>query len=235
MDSSERIIVALDFGSADDALAVVDRLGGAATHYKVGLQLLTAAGPGIVRDLVSRGKRVFLDLKLLEIPTSVAGAVASAGELGGTMVTVHASGGRGPLRAAVAAARPYPHMSVIALTVITSMTARDLADIGVSPSVEEQVERLARLAVQEGCHGIVASPREAPMLRRRVSREASIVTPGLHVAGDGPNDHARTATPFEAIRSGATHVVIGRAITGSSDPVAAFSMVHDQVAEALVA
>lgn len=220
---NSRIIVALDFDNASQALSIVDRLGVAAPFYKVGLQLLTAEGPGVVRQLVAMGKQVFLDLKLFEIPNSVSGAVAAAGALGTSMVTVHASGGSAVLRAAVAAARPYPQLRVLALTVITSMGDRDLSEVGVQSAVRDQVVRLAHLAAEAGSHGVVASPQEARLLRGLIPAGMLIVTPGVQLPGDAKNDQVRISTPGEAFRNGSNHVVIGRSITRAADPVAAFA------------
>jgi orotidine-5'-phosphate decarboxylase len=231
--ASDRVIVALDFGAAGEAQALVDTLGSQATAYKIGLQLLTAAGPGIARELVAAGKQVFLDLKLLEIPNSVAGAVAAAGEIGATMVTVHATGGSKVLRAAVEAARPFPRLKVLALTVITSMGDEDLREIGVDATVQDQVLRLARLAMQAGCHGVVASPQEAQLLRGILPSSALIVTPGTQLPGDAKTDQARTATPDEAVRAGATHVVMGRSIARAADPLAAFAAALRAVEQAI--
>lgn len=233
MNTNSRVIVALDFENAAQAAKLVEQLGTSATFYKVGLQLLTAEGPSVVRELVAAGKQVFLDLKLLEIPNSVAGAVAAAGQLGVSMVTVHASGGLAVLRAAVEAARPYPQLRILALTVITSVRDQDLREVGVTATVQEQVVRLARLAVEAGCHGVVASPQEAQLLGAVLPRGSLIVTPGTQLPGDAKNDQARTATPAEAIRAGSTHLVIGRSISRSQNPAAALAAICGQVAEAV--
>jgi len=233
MNMNSRVIVALDFENATQAAKLMEQLGTSATFYKVGLQLLTAEGPSVVRALVAGGKQVFLDLKLLEIPNSVAGAVAAAGQLGVSMVTVHASGGLTVLRAAVEAARPYPHLKVLALTVITSMRDQDLREVGVSATVQEQVVRLARLAVEAGCHGVVASPQEAQLLSAVLPQGALIITPGTQMPGDAKNDQARTATPAEAIRAGSTHLVIGRSICRSQSPAASLAAICAQVEEAV--
>jgi orotidine-5'-phosphate decarboxylase len=232
MNPASRVIVALDFENASQAEQLVEQLGTSALFYKVGLQLLTAEGPSIVRQLVASGKHVLLDLKLFEIPNSVAGAVAAAGRLGVSMVTVHASGGFAVLRAAVEAARPFPKLKVLALTVITSMRDQDLQEVGVNAAVTEQVVRLARLAIEAGCHGVVASPQEARLLRGLLPQPTLIVTPGTQLAGGAKNDQVRTGTPFEAIRAGSTHLVVGRAISGAQSPVAAFEAICLQVAEA---
>lgn len=194
--------------------------------------MLTAEGPAVVRKLVAAGKQVFLDLKLFEIPNSVNGAVTAAGELGVSMVTVHASGGSAVLRAAVEAARPFPQLKVLALTVITSMRDQDLQEIGLSTTVAEQVVRLARLSVEAGCHGVVASPQEAELLRKVLPQSMLIVTPGTQLPSDSKNDQARTSSPAEAVRAGSTHLVIGRSIAQASEPAATFAAICRQVAEA---
>ncbi len=221
MPANSRIFIALDFDSASDAMALVDRLGPSATHFKIGLQLLTAEGPCVVKELVSQGKTVFLDLKLHEIPASVAGAVEAAGKLGVTMVSVHASGGTAVLQAAVAAAKPFPGLKVLALTVITSLRDEDLKDIGIPDTVPVQVARLARLAMAAGCHGVIASPDEATLLKDILPLDALIVTPGIQLSGP---TQSRSASPEAALRAGATHVVIGRPITRAEDPVQAFTL-----------
>jgi len=233
MNRNNYIIVALDFEKAVQAAKLVEQLGDLAAFYKVGLQLLTAEGPTLVRELVASGKQVFLDLKLLEIPNSVAGAVTAAGHLGVSMITVHASGGLAVLRAAVEAARPYPKLKVLALTVITSMRDQDLLEVGISATVNEQVVRLARLAMVAGCHGVVASPQEAQILRAILPQDALIVTPGAQLPGEFRTDQARTATPAEAIRAGASHLVIGRSISRAQDPAAIFAAICANVAEAM--
>ncbi len=226
MLANARVIVALDFDSASEAMALVDRLGSSATHYKIGLQLLTSEGPAIVKALVSQGKQVFLDLKLHEIPVSVAGAVAAAGRLGVRMVTVHASGGTAVLQAAVAAAKPFPGLKVLALTVITSLSDEDLKDVGVPDAVPVQVARLARLAMAAGCHGVIASPDEAALLKEMLPAGALIVTPGIQLSASA---QTRSASAEAAIRAGATHVLIGRSVTRAADPLEAFANACAQV------
>ncbi|MEU2714271.1 orotidine-5'-phosphate decarboxylase [Streptomyces sp. NPDC007205] len=226
MDQDNPIIVALDCDNRATAERTVDRLGDECRFYKVGLELLTVAGPDFVKHLVAQGKEVFLDLKLFEIPHSVAGAVRAAGALGVSMVTVHGMGGTGILAAAVDAARAFPGLRILALTVVTSMTGEDLADIGVGDSVEEQVLRLARLAAKAGCHGVIASPQDAAVLRSTLGTDALIVTPGVTLPGDAPADHARPGTPRAAIAAGASHVVVGRTVTRAADPAAAFRLVR---------
>ncbi|MFB8394796.1 orotidine-5'-phosphate decarboxylase [Streptomyces yangpuensis] len=250
-----RVIVALDFADRRSAEGLVERLGDACSSYKIGLELLTAAGPGLARDLVGRGNDVFLDLKLFEIPNSVAGAVRAAGALGASMVTVHGMGGTGIMAAAVDAAREFPRLRVLALTVVTSMTGSDLADIGVTAGPEEQVLRLARLAMRAGCDGVVASPREAGPLRAALGPEPLIVTPGVTLgpvgggagaaggAGSagraggmggagGAGGHARPGTPGAAFAAGASHVVVGRSVARAADPAAALLQVRAAAREA---
>ena len=220
---NQSIIVSLDFPDAAPAVDLVGQLGSAASVYKVGLQLLTAAGPSFVRDLLDAGKQVFLDLKLFEIPSSVADAVAAAGQLGASMVTVHASAGSSVLEAAVASAAHFPELKVLALTVITSMDNEALREVGVASTVPEQVLRLARLAHAAGCHGVVASPLEARLLRNALPQSALIVTPGIQPLGFAKGDHARFTTASEAIKAGATHVVVGRPISRALNPAASFA------------
>lgn len=219
---SEFVIVALDFASKREALALVAELGAAAPCYKIGLQLLTEAGPELVRELVGSGKQVFLDLKLHEIPNSVAGAVTAAGKLGVSMVSVHASAGSAVLRAAVAAARVFPPLKILALTVITSLGDGDLPEIGLKPSVQEQVLRLALLAADCGCHGVLASAQEAEGLRGVLPAGMLVLTPGVQLSETSANDQARTTSPRAAALAGATHIVVGRAITQALDPRRAF-------------
>lgn len=225
------VIVSLDFESASDAIALVERLGFEADHFKVGLQMLTAAGPDLLRNLTRLGKSVFLDLKLHEIPNSVAGAVREAGKLGASLVTVHASAGSAVLRAAADAAAPFPHLKILALTVITSLSDQDLPEIGLPPSVDAQVERLALLASKAGCHGVVASAQEAKRLRQILPADALIVCPGIQLLGSGGRDQARVADPAAAAEAGASHVVIGRAITAARDPASAFRSAMDAFLE----
>jgi orotidine-5'-phosphate decarboxylase len=216
------VIVALDFDTPAEALALVDRLGPRVETVKVGMQLLVVGGPDVVRELVARGKRVFLDLKLHEIPNSVASAVRAAGQLGAAMVSVHASAGSAALRAAVEAARPFAGLQVLALTVITSLSDQELPEIGLAPSIDAQVSRLAMLAAASGCAGVVASAREASFLRAILPPAMAIVCPGIQLADSKGNDQVRVATPRAAAAAGATHIVIGRAISAASDPASAF-------------
>jgi orotidine-5'-phosphate decarboxylase len=220
--NANRLIIALDFDLVDEARSLVATLGADCTGYKVGLQMLAAGGPEIVRELLAAGKDVFLDLKLHEIPNSVAAGVAAAGRLGASMVTVHASGGSAVLRSAAEAARAYPQLRVLAVTVITSLRDADLSEIGVSGTVADQALRLARLAMRAGLDGVVCSAHEAGLLRAELGAAPLLVTPGVRLPGAVPTDQARVATPAQAFANGASYVVIGRSITGAADPRDAF-------------
>lgn len=226
----ESLIVALDVSNASEAHRIVDVVGDSASIFKVGMQLFTAEGPAIIRDLVSSGRRVFLDLKYHDIPNTVASAVGEAARLGVSMLTVHASGGGKMLRAAVEAARKSnPEMAILAVTVLTSMDDEDLTKVGVRGKVLDQVLRLGILALTEGCAGVVASAQEASELRSKVGDEFLIVTPGVRPAGVHHGDQARVVTPAQAIAAGASHIVVGRPITASPDPAAAARAILDEM------
>lgn len=214
----DQLIVALDVSSAAQAQKIVTALGDSVTFYKVGMQLYTAEGPGIVRDLVRAGRRVFLDMKYHDIPNTVGAAVREAGKLGVSLLTVHGSGGSKMLRAATEAARESnPAMKVIAVTVLTSMDQDDLNEI-MHGNLEEQVVHVAGLALKAGCHGVVSSAREVTALRSRLGKEFLVVTPGVRPAGAAHGDQARVVTPAEAIAAGSTHLVVGRPITAAPNP-----------------
>jgi orotidine-5'-phosphate decarboxylase len=220
-DPRQRLIVALDVSTAAVARKIVAAVGDSARTYKVGMQLYTAAGPSIVRELVDAGHRVFLDLKYHDIPNTVAAAVREAAHLGVSMLTVHASGGGKMLQAAVDAAQATePDLLVLAVTVLTSLDDAELGKIGVRGGVQDQVLRLAALALANGCKGVVASAQEAAALREELGRDFAIVTPGVRPAGSGHDDQMRVVTPAEAISAGASHIVVGRPITAASDPAA---------------
>src|ERR1700758_4222473 len=217
----DRLIVALDVSSAAEAQKLVLAIGESAHIYKVGKQLFTAEGPQVVRDLVASGRKVFLDLKFHDIPNTVAAAVAEAAKLGVSMLTVHASGSGRMLQAAVEAARTRPELMVLAVTVLTSMDDQDVEKIGLRGSLSESVVRLATIALAHGCQGIVTSAREAAMVRAELGDDFSIVTPGVRPAGSSVGDQVRVVTPAEAIKAGASHIVVGRPITDAADPAAA--------------
>jgi orotidine-5'-phosphate decarboxylase len=222
MVAKDRLIVALDVPGATQARQIVQSIGDAATTFKVGKQLFTAEGPQFVRELVSSGRKVFLDLKFHDIPNTVAAAVKSATELGVAMLTVHASGGSRMLRAATEAASQSPGRPImLAVTVLTSFSDADLLEVGVSGNVLSQVLRLGALARSAGCGGLVASAKEARELRRELGEGFAIVTPGVRPAGTAAGDQARVVTPADAIAAGATHLVVGRPILEAADPAQA--------------
>lgn len=228
--SRERLIVALDVSSAAAAQKIVATVGDAALTYKVGMQLYTAEGPQIVRELVTSGRRVFLDLKYHDIPNTVASAVHEAARLGVSMLTVHASGSVKMLRAAADAAKAVnPALTVLGVTVLTSMGEDDLGKIGVQGTVLDEVLRLAKLALDNGCKGIVSSARESAALRKEFGHNFAIVTPGVRMAGSGHGDQVRVVTPAEAIKAGASHIVVGRPITEAADPAAAAREILGQI------
>ena len=229
VDPRERLIVALDVSSAAAAQKIVAAVGDSALTYKVGMQLYTAEGPQVVRDLVASGRRVFLDLKYHDIPNTVGGAVREAAQLGVSMLTVHAAGGGKMLRAAVDAARTSPGLMVLAVTVLTSMDENDLEKIGIRGTVADSVIRLAAIALASGCRGVVASAREASTLRTDMGHDFLIVTPGVRPAGTGHGDQVRVVTPAEAIASGASHIVVGRPITEAADPAAEARAILGQI------
>lgn len=229
----DRLIVALDFPSAAKARQAAKTISPATNFFKVGKQLFTAEGPAFVRELVEGGNKIFLDLKYHDIPNTVGLAVVAAAELGVSMLNVHASGGAKMMRAATeAAAKSKNKPLVLAVTVLTSLTDSDLQEIGVAGRSLDQVLRLAALARANGCDGVVASPAEAAELRREMGTGFLIVTPGVRPAGSAQNDQARLTAPAEAITAGATHIVVGRPITGAADPAAAARAVLEEIAMA---
>jgi orotidine-5'-phosphate decarboxylase len=227
------IIVALDLPSSDEALALVDRLDANVDFYKVGSPLFTRAGPALVRALTDRGKRVFLDLKYHDIPSTVGNAVAAAADLGIDLLTIHASGGDAMMRAARQACDAHGEAAprLLGVTILTSFSAVDVEQVWNKEilSVRDEVARLAAMAVEAGLHGIVTSPLEAESLKRRHGPGFLVVTPGIRAAGDGTGDQARTATPADAARAGADYLVIGRPIIAAPDPVAAVAAIRGEL------
>ncbi len=228
--NSTKIIVALDFADAASALALAGRLDPARCRVKVGKELFTAAGPDLVRALVARGFEVFLDLKFHDIPNTVAAACRAAAGLGVWMLNVHASGGRRMMVAAQEALsglerRPF----LIAVTVLTSMSAEDLTEIGVADAPADQVLRLARLTQACQLDGVVCSAQEAAMLRADLGADFRLVTPGIRPAGAEAGDQRRVMTPAEALRAGATDLVIGRPITAAPDPLDALKRIQTDI------
>ena len=229
----DRIIVALDTPDAASALALVDRLGAACTFYKVGLELYTAAGPATVASLRDRGNSVFLDLKLHDIPNTAARATARAGELGVRFLTVHTMGGAAMLAAAARAAPDS--LTLLGVTVLTSHDAPSLGQVfgRLVRDVGAEADRLAAMARASGLGGVVCSAGEAGRLRAALGPDARIVTPGIRLAGDPRHDQRRVRTAAEAFAAGATHIVVGRPVTASPDPRAAFERLAIQ-AESVV-
>jgi orotidine-5'-phosphate decarboxylase len=217
----DRLAVALDLPDAAQALALVDRLGDTCQWFKVGMELYYAAGNDIVKKLRDRGFNVFLDLKLHDIPNTVAGAVRSATQAGASLLTLHASGGRAMMSAAAEAASAPGSPRLLAVTVLTSMDANELAGIGITTSPAEQVLRLARLAQASGIDGMVCSPEEVAALRRETGPSTLLVVPGIRPAGAALDDQKRIATPAQAISEGASMLVVGRPITRATDPAEA--------------
>jgi orotidine-5'-phosphate decarboxylase len=223
------IILPLDVPSRADALQIVDRLGEDADFYKVGLELFTAAGPELVSELKRRDKRVFLDLKLHDIPVTVARAVTGARALGVDLCTVHTLGGADMMRAAADAAEAK--LLVVGVTVLTSMTVPDIEDVWAREisALREEIVRLTRLAADAGLGGVVASALEATAIRRAAGEDFAIVTPGIRFAEGDPHDQKRVATPGDAASAGADYLVIGRAVLGADDPVAALRRAREEV------
>lgn len=225
--NSTKIIVALDYADAASALALVERLDPALCRLKVGKELFTVAGPELVRTLVARRFEVFLDLKFHDIPNTVAAACRAAAGLGVWMMNVHATGGRRMMTAAQEALADLPRRPLlIAVTVLTSMSAEDLTEVGVDGTPAEQVLRLARLTQACKLDGVVCSAQEAAMLRADLGADFRLVTPGIRPAGAEAGDQRRVMTPEEALRAGATDLVIGRPITGAADPMAALKQIQ---------
>jgi len=236
----DKLLVALDVDSAERAMQLADALKGIAGGVKVGSRLFTLEGPTLVRRLVDAGHRVFLDLKFHDIPNTVAQAVESAVRTGAWMINVHASGGAPMMQAAAKAAREAAarvggaQPLVIAVTVLTSMDAATLADAGVSRPLAEQVLALARLTQHAGLDGVVASPQETADIRRACGPDFTIVTPGIRGASAGAqkDDQARTMGPAEAVKAGASYVVVGRPIIAAPDPRAAADAIARELAGA---
>jgi|SRR5688500_6572398 len=235
----DRLLVALDVDNADRALALADQVRGVAGGLKVGSRLFTMAGPDLVRRLVESGARVFLDLKFHDIPNTVAQAVDAAARTGAWMINVHASGGNAMMQAAVRAAaeaatagRPTP--LVIAVTVLTSMDEEALTQTGVTRPLLDHVLGLARMAHAAGMQGVVASPRETAAIRLACGPDFAIVTPGIRgaSAGQEKNDQARTMGPAEAVKAGATYIVVGRPIIAAPDPKAAAQAIVNELSSA---
>ncbi len=225
--TENRIIVALDVPTKGKALELVEKLRDQISFFKIGLQLYTVEGPEIVRAVSPRGSKVFLDLKLHDIPNTVARAVESATCLGVEMLTIHLSGGSEMIRAATSA---HAHnMLLLGVTVLTSATEETLREIGVQDNVDKQVLRLAKLGVEAGIDGIVASPHEIKSLRREFGNKVKIIVPGVRPSWSEPGDQRRTMTPHEALEAGADYLVIGRPITAHQNPQEAVAKILDEI------
>ena len=214
--AADKIIVALDVPTKREALDLAEKLGEQIAFFKIGLQLYTAEGPEIVRAVSATGSKVWLDLKVHDIPNTVARAVESAGRVGVQMLTIHLSGGSEMVRAATAAR--VNNMLLLGVTVLTSATEETLREIGIQDKVDDQVLRLAKLGVEAGIDGVVASPLEIKSLRREFGDKIKIVVPGIRPSWSKPGDQKRTMTPREALEAGADYLVIGRPIIAHPDP-----------------
>ncbi|MDR5898584.1 orotidine-5'-phosphate decarboxylase [Halomonas vilamensis] len=230
--SQSPLIIALDYPSLDAALCMADQLDPARCRVKVGKELFTRSGPAVLEALHGRGFEVFLDLKFHDIPNTVASAVQAAAEQGVWMVNVHASGGRKMMQAAaerLQAQRLRTHL--IAVTVLTSMNAEELSEVGVAASPVEQVERLARLAQDSGMEGVVCSAQEAKALNACCGKGFLKVTPGIRPSFAAANDQERIMTPCAAMQAGSTHLVIGRPVTEAPDPMEALAAIEAELSE----
>lgn len=229
-EGDPRVIVALDYGEAEPALTLVERLDPTRCRLKIGKQLFTRSGPAVVARLQDRGYDVFLDLKFHDIPNTVAGACRAAADLGVWMVNVHAGGGRAMMQAAREAvdAVAKPPL-LIAVTVLTSLDAADLHEVGVDGEPEAQVARLARLAHGCGLDGVVCSPKELPIIADAAPESFLRVTPGVRPTGDAGDDQKRVATPARALADGADYLVIGRPVTRAEDPLAALAAIEREL------
>jgi len=228
------IIVALDYPTAHEALESASKMDPSMCRVKVGKELFTAGGPGVVEALMRQGFEVFIDLKYHDIPNTVAGACRAATRQGAWMINVHAAGGRRMMQAAVEAVAtctpPDRHKPIlIAVTMLTSMSAQELPEIGLEANVDAVVSRYAQLAFDAGMDGVVCSAQEAPWLKSRFGGEFKLVTPGIRLAADAVGDQSRVVTPVEAIKMGSDYLVIGRSITGAKDPIAVLTKINQSL------
>jgi len=230
MRPQDRLIAALDHPTLADALAQVDRLGDAVERYKVGLELYLSAGARALSELRTRGKRVFLDLKLHDIPETVGRATRVAASQGADSMTIHAAGGREMMIRAAESAHSVGQIKVLAVTVLTSLDQADLALDGHPLLLEELVVRRARLAEESGCDGVIASPREVEAIRKVVSREFIVVTPGVRPSGQTGDDQKRVASARDARQAGADAVVVGRPIRDAADPLEVVRLLCEELA-----
>jgi len=231
-DPKTRLAVALDYPDAHQAMKLVDTLGQTCQWFKVGMELYYAAGNDIIRQLRDRGFDVFLDLKLHDIPNTVAGAVRSVTQTGAALLTIHANGGAAMMTAAAEAAKAPGSPRLLAVTVLTSMDATQLTGTGITASPADQVLRLAKLAIQSGIDGLVCSAEEVAAVRSATGPDTLLVIPGIRPTGAAIGDQKRIATPTQAIAHGASLLVVGRPITQAPDPAAAAETILDEIAKA---
>jgi orotidine-5'-phosphate decarboxylase len=230
MSDQAKIIVALDYAEATQAMHLVQQLDPSLCKLKVGKELFTSAGPDLVRDLVKRDFKVFLDLKFHDIPNTVAKACAAACDMGVWMLNVHASGGLAMMQAAQKAVEDSKHPAMlIAVTVLTSMSEAELKQVGVQQSLTEQVKQLALLTQQAGLAGVVCSAQEASMLRAHCAEEFCLVTPGIRPADSAKDDQTRIVTPSQALALGSSYLVIGRPITQAANPLLALQQIQQSL------
>ena len=227
MTNADKIIVALDVATKKEALALVEQLRERISFFKIGLQLYTAEGPGIVREVLATGAKVFLDLKLHDIPNTVGRAVGSAGQLGVHMLTIHLCGGEEMIRAAVAARKT--NLSILGVTALTSADQQTLRQVGISDEIHDHVLRLAKLGVEARIDGLVASAHEVKMLRAEFGTKTKLVVPGIRPSWSEAGDQERVMTPREALGSGADFLVIGRPIIAHSSPREAVGKILDEI------
>jgi orotidine-5'-phosphate decarboxylase len=228
-NARDRLIIALDLPNADQALKMARELSGEVTFFKIGLQLYTAAGPDIVRAIHGTGAKVFLDLKLHDIPNTVAKAVEAAAKLDVAMLTIHLSGGRGMIEAAVASSPQ--NLLLLGVTVLTSSDETTLRETGVDSAVEQQAVRLAELGAAAGIRGLIASPHELQPLRARLRNDIAIITPGVRPAWAAADDQKRFTTPRQAVETGADFLVIGRPVTAHANPREAVQKIIGELAD----
>jgi orotidine-5'-phosphate decarboxylase len=240
-DVHNRLIVALDVETADEARRLVASLRGIAGMFKIGLQLFTAAGPDLVREIIGGGEKIFLDLKFHDIPNTVAAAGVEATRLGVSMFNIHVSGGSAMMRRTAdavtqcAASEGLPRPAILGVTVLTSSNQSTLQEIGISDKPDEVVARLAQLAADSGLDGVVASALEVPLIRDVVAEPGFlIVTPGVRPASTGHDDQARVMSPHEAIATGADYLVVGRPIIAAPDPARAAQDILDEMQRSAV-
>ncbi len=230
----ERIFCAIDTTNLEQAVELAQELKGAVGGFKLGKEFFTANGPGGVAKISELGQRIFLDLKFHDIPNTVAGAIKAARSLNCYMLTIHASGGAAMVRAAVEAKGEEEEPRILAVTILTSLTADDLVQLGQKLPVADQVLRLGKLAHESGADGLVASPQEVAALRAARGEDCLLVVPGIRPAWASTDDQKRIMTPGDAVKAGADFLVIGRPITQSKDPKVAAKLITDEIADALI-